>query len=506
MQTFSSTTQKWQHLSAQIFVEGQLRLSQGKRLDIIDPATEEMLGQAAIATPTEIDAAIASANRSQQEWWGLSALERADRLHEVAAKLQSMKVELAELLTREMGKPYKESADEVEWSVTAIRYYAEVARNEAGKVYGPAVAGQLHFTMKEPLGTVVSILPFNYPIVLFAWQAGAALATGNAVIVKPSELTTMTTLLLMEAFTTLPQGLVQCLPGDASVGVRLTESKETHMVAFTGGVAAGQAVATACAPQFKRTLIEASGNDPFLVMPSAPLAIAARGAAFAAFLNCGQVCTSAERFYVHTDIYDEFVALVVQEVQALRMGNGLGKVDMGPMATEKARDKFAAMIDNAIAQGAKVACGGKRPAGLDKGWFYEPTVLVDVTPDMDIVNNEPFGPVAPIVRVQNLDEAIAWANRSELGLGGNIYTMRLDEAMKATNQLQVGMVWVNAPLLDNDAGPFGGRKMTGLGRELGSEGLENFRQTKLVMIDPDAQAHDFWWFPYSDKEAFGGQQ
>ncbi len=489
-------------LSGKIFIAGQLQASQGPTIDVIDPATENCLGQAAIATAAEVDQAIVAANQSQLIWWQLSALERADRLHAVARQLKAMQPALAELLTREMGKPYKESADEVAWAVTAIDYYAEIARHDAGNVYGPAVAGQLHYSTKEPLGTVVSILPFNYPIVLFAWQAGAALAAGNAVIVKPSESTTLTTLLLMTAFTSLPSGLVQCVPGDATVGERLTHSPDTHMVAFTGGVTAGQAVATACAPQFKRTLIEASGNDPFIVMPSAPLPIAARGAAFAAFLNCGQVCTSAERFYVHTDVYDEFVALLVKAAQQLRVGNGLDRVDIGPMATRATRDRFEAMIQRAIAQGATVACGGKRPTDRDQGWFYEPTVLVDVTADMDIVNHEPYGPVAPIVRVASFDEAIMLANRSRYGLGANIYTLRLDEAMQATNALQVGMVWVNAPLLDNDAGPFGGRKMTGLGRELGAEGLDNFRHTKLVMIDPEAKSHDFWWFPYPDAESY----
>lgn len=489
-------------LSSMIFVDGQYQPSQGSSFDIINPATEQVIGQGAIATPTEIQQAIVAANRSQPSWWALSALERAERLHQVANQLRAMQPQLAKLLTREMGKPYKESADEIAWSVTAIDYYAEVARHEAGRVYGPAVAGQLHFSLKEPLGTVVSILPFNYPLVLFAWQAGAALAAGNAVIVKPSELTTLTTLLAMQAFAELPNGLVQCLPGDGTVGAQLTASPDTHMVAFTGGVAAGQAVATACASQFKRTLIEASGNDPFIVMPSAPLDIAARGASFAAFLNCGQVCTSAERFYVHTGIYDQFVELLVKQVKSLRIGNGLERVDIGPMATEQARIRLDSMIQTAISQGATLACGGQRPADLSGGWFYEPTVLTNVTPDMDIVNTEPFGPVAPIVRVESLAEAITLANRSQFGLGATVYTTRLDEAMQATHALQCGMVWVNAPLLDNDAGPFGGRKMSGLGRELGAEGLDNFRHTKLVMIDPEAKPQDFWWFPYSDAEAY----
>jgi acyl-CoA reductase-like NAD-dependent aldehyde dehydrogenase len=490
--------------SGKNFIDGQLQTSQGRRFDVINPATEGGLGQAAIATDTEIEQAIAAATVSQAQWWQLSALTRAEQLHQAAQRLRQLKPLLAETLTREMGKPYKEAADEVDWSVTAIDYYAEVARHEAGRVYGPATPGQLHFSIKEPLGVVVSILPFNYPIVLFAWQAGAALAAGNAVIAKPSELTTLTTLILMQAFTDLPCGLVQCLSGNAEVGSRLAQSSQTHFVAFTGTLKAGQSVARVCAEQFKPSLIEASGNDPFIVMPSAKVAVAARGAAFAAFLNCGQVCTSAERFYVHRDIYDEFVTALVAAAKALRIGNGLTPVDVGPMASQAGRDRFESIVNRAIAQGAHVACGGKRPASQGQGWFYEPTVLTEVTANMDIVNDESFGPVAPIVAVESLDAAITLANRSKFGLGANIYTSDLAESMQAMNQLQCGMVWINAPLLDNDAGPFGGRKMTGWGRELGAEGLEMFRHNKLVMIDPTAEPHDFWWFPYGSAEAYPG--
>jgi acyl-CoA reductase-like NAD-dependent aldehyde dehydrogenase len=492
-------------LSGQIFVEGQFRPSQGSRFDVINPATEAVLGQAANATETEVAQAIAAAKASQKQWWQLSALSRAEKLHEAAQRLRQLKPRLAAALTQEMGKPYKESADEVDWSVTAIDYYAEVARHEAGRVYGPATAGQLHFSIKEPLGVVVSILPFNYPLVLFAWQAGAALAAGNAVIAKPSELTTLTTLLLMQAFSDLPLGLVQCVSGDANVGRQLVDSPDTHFVAFTGTLNAGQSVARACAEQFKPSLIEASGNDPFIVMPSAPIEVAARGAAFAAFLNCGQVCTSAERFYVHREIYDRFVAELVTHAKALRIGNGLEQVDIGPMVSQSGRERFETILNRAIQQGANVVCGGKRPASLGQGWFFEPTVLTEVTANMDIVNDESFGPVAPIVAVDSLDEAITLANRSKFGLGANIYTTQLAESMRAINELECGMVWVNAPLLDNDAGPFGGRKMTGWGRELGAEGLEMFRHNKLVMIDPNASSHDFWWFPYADAEAYPTQ-
>jgi betaine-aldehyde dehydrogenase len=230
--------------------------------------------------------------------------------------------------------------------------------------------------------------------------------------------------------------------------------------------------------------------------------MAARGAAFAAYLNCGQVCTSAERFYVHEAIHDEFVDRLVAEAKKLRIGNGLGQVDMGPMATMRQRDRFESLIANARSQGARVAVGGGRPAELNTGWFVEPTVLTDVEPGADILANESFGPVAPICKVGSFDEAVELANRSEYGLGANLYTLDTDETFRAVREIQSGILWINAPLLDNDALPFGGSKMSGTGRQLGPEGLSQFQNTKFVMIDPKASNQDFWWFPYSEAESY----
>jgi len=295
--------------------------------------------------------------------------------------------------------------------------------------------------------------------------------------------------------------VIQVLAGGGTVGQQLVSHPDTHMVAFTGGIETGRAVAQTCARLYKRSLIETSGNDPFIVMPSAPIETAARAAAFGAYLNCGQVCAAAERFYVHREVYDAFVERLTFHAGKVRIGNGLDKVDMGPMVSERELRRYQRILDTAREQGIKTAIGGGRPAGLDKGWFAEATVLTDVPPDAAIMCEESFGPVAPVCRVESFDQAIALANRSRYGLGASIYTLDLTEAMRAVNELEAGMVWVNAPLLDNDAGPFGGRKHSGMGRQLGSEGLDSFRHTKLAMIDPAANAQDFWWFPYTDDEA-----
>ena len=500
-----SALQSFGRLSAHHRIGGELRRAAGREtLAVIDPATEAKVGEIVDATPAEIASAVTAANDAQRSWRKVNYHRRAELLHEVSRRLMAARPLIAEMLTREMGKPYKESADEVAWSASAVDYYAEVARHEAGRVLGPTVDGQFHFTTKDPLGVVVIILPFNYPLCLLCWQAAAALASGNAVIIKPSEQTTLTTLEFIAAFDALPAGLVQVLAGGGAVGRGLVEHADTHMVAFTGGIETGRLVAEACGRLYKRALIETSGNDPYIVMPSAPIDTAARGAAFGAFLNCGQVCAAAERFYVHERVYDEFVARLVHYARQVRIGNGLERVDMGPLASKRELDRYLRVVAQAKADGAEVLAGGGRPAALKKGWFVDATVLGRVSPTAAIMNNESFGPVAPVCAVKDLDEALALANRSRYGLGATIYTRDLDESMRAVNELEAGMVWVNAPLLDNDAGPFGGRKQSGMGRQLGAEGLDTFRHTKLAMIDSAAKPHDFWWFPYADAEAFPG--
>lgn len=502
-----SAIDAFRKFSGHHLIDGQLVRATGSVVTaVIDPATEDRIGEVIDATPAELATAIAAANAAQRAWNRVNYHRRAELLHEVARFIMAARPLTAEMLTREMGKPYKESADETAWSASAVDYYAEVARHENGRVLGPATDGQFHFTTKEPLGVVVIILPFNYPLCLLCWQAAAAIASGNAVIIKPSEMTTLTTLQFVEAFRNLPAGLVQVVGGSGPVGRHLVEDPDTHMVAFTGGIETGRLVAESCARQYKRTLIETSGNDPYIVMPSAPIETAARGAAFGAFLNCGQVCAAAERFYVHEAVHDAFTERVVHYAKQVRIGNGLDRVDMGPLGSKRELDRYLKVLEGARAEGARVLTGGGRPAGQPKGWFVDATVLGDVPPTAAIMNNESFGPVAPITRVRDLDEALALANRSRYGLGATIYTRDLDESMRAVNELEAGMVWVNAPLLDNDAGPFGGRKQSGMGRQLGAEGLDSFRHTKLAMIDSAARDHDFWWFPYSDAEAFPGRR
>ena len=399
---------KHKNLSKKLYVSGAFVASRGPSFPVINPATEDVIGEVAEAAQDEIAGVIAEASAAQKKWWALAGAERADIMHEVTRATRTMVAPLAESLTREQGKTYKEAVDEIGWCASAMSYYAEISRHEGGRVHGPSAPGQLHLTMKEPLGVVVSIVPFNYPYLLLFWQVAAAVGAGNAVIIKPSEYTSLSTLFLMEAFAALPPGLVQCVTGRGPAGQYLVEHDGVHGVAFTGSLKTSQIVAQACARSFKPALIEASGNDPFIVMPSAPIDISSRGVAFASFLNAGQVCTSAERIYVHEKIHDEFADHLAGHAKALRVGNGLSRVDMGPMVSARERDRYEAILARAIQQGAKVACGGGRPKSLNTGWFTDATVLTGVTADMDIVNDESFGPVAPPLKCRALTKRSNW--------------------------------------------------------------------------------------------------
>lgn len=486
--------------AGQIFADNAWRAAASpERQRRLDPATLEPVGEIALVGRAEVEAAVARANAAQRDWARTDAKSRAALLHKVAQSIQEdSHHEVAELMSREMGKPWGEALGEIANVAPVFRYMAELARDEAGKIAGTTQAGSFQYARYEPYGVSVHILPFNFPVLLMCWTVAASLAAGNAVIVKPAESTTLSTLAFMKHFACLPPGLVSCLPGGGATGQALIESEGTHLVAFTGGVETGRKVNVACAQRFKPCLIEAGGNDAMLVMDSAPLEVAAAGAVCAAFHLSGQVCTSAERFFVHEKVHDAFLDAFAKRTQALRIGKGLGRSEIGPLVSEAARDKIAALVEDAVRQGARVVTGGRVPPGHNTGWFYEPTILADCRPEMALFQGEAFGPLAAVVKVKDLEEALSLANASRYGLGGSIFTTRMDEAQRAVEAFECGMVWVNNPLIDNDALPFGGWKHSGLGRELGRQGLEFFRRPKMVIQDA-VPAIQSWWYPYGEE-------
>jgi acyl-CoA reductase-like NAD-dependent aldehyde dehydrogenase len=480
------------------------RPATSETLTIQDPANLEVVGQVARISAEEAEAVAAEARSAQRAWARLDAKSRAAALHRLADSIEQGDFhDVAVLMVREMGKPYPEATGELANCAAIFRYYAEMARDEAGKVAGTTQAGSFQFARYEPYGVSVHIMPFNFPILLMCWTLAASLAAGNACIVKPAEATSLCTLKFMEHFRVLAPGLVNCLPGGAETAQALIASKNTHAVAFTGGVATGRRVAVACAERMKPCVIEAGGSDPMIISAEAPLDVAIPGAVTAAFHLSGQICTSAERFYVEESVHDAFVEGFAAAARQLRIGPGLEQSEIGPLVSEAARAKVMALVDEAVAAGATAVCGGRIPAGRNIGWFYEPTILTGVTPDMRILREEVFGPVAAICKVASFDEALERANDSDFGLGASVFTSSLAEAMKAAETLESGMVWVNNPLIDNDALPFGGWKLSGMGRELGRQGLDAFRQSKMVIIDAAPAVQD-WWYPYPESWFYQG--
>ncbi len=468
------------------------------RFAITDPATLEHVGRVADCGPEIVDRVVAEANAAQKGWAALDAKSRATALHRVADSIEQTPFDaVAEQMVRDMGKPFPEATGELANVAPVFRYMAEMARDEAGKIAGTTEAGSFQFARYEPYGVTVHIEPYNFPILLMAWSVAASLAAGNAVIVKPAEVTSLTTLRFMAHFASLPPGLVSCVTGGPATGAALVEHSGTHAVTVTGSAATGSCVAEACGRLLKPCTVEAGGNDAFIVMPSAPVDVAAAGAVTAAFHLTGQVCTSAERFYVHDAIYEPFLEAFTKGAQQLRIGTGFDRAELGPLVSEAARDKVARIVADALEKGAELVTGGRVPPGRNTGWFFEPTILTGVTPEMAISREEVFGPVAAVCRVSDLDEAIARTNDSRFGLGASIFTHDLDEAMRASAEIRAGLVWVNNPLIDNDALPFGGWGLSGLGRSLSRLGLDAFRQSRMVVMDPKAVTKE-WWYPYPD--------
>jgi acyl-CoA reductase-like NAD-dependent aldehyde dehydrogenase len=470
-------------------------------MPVENPATEEVVARVPRASAGEVERAVAAARRAQPAWRRLPGTEKARLLHEIARAIRQAGHALAELMTVEGGKPMIENLDEVEWTSACFDYYAEVGRSARGTSIPPGFEHQVNFTVKEPFGVVGVIVPFNYPLLLMSWKVAPALAAGNTVVIKPADQTPMATLALARAFSVLPAGVVSIVTGTGpEAGEALVRSRGTDMIAFTGSTAVGKHIMRLAADTLKKVNLETSGIDPFIVCEDADLEVAARGAAWARYLNSGQVCTSAKRFYVVEAVADEFVRRFADEARRIVVGDPRKpETDMGPVISAAALARVKGAVEKAVAEGAKLVAGGERPAALTRGHFLAPTVLDRVTHGSSSTREEVFGPVAAIVRVADVDEAIRLANDSDYGLGANIYTNNLRHVMTAMEEIKAGTFWVNDPLTDNEAGPFGGMRQSGIGRELGEEGLDAFREPKHVHIDYVMEAKSYW-YPYARRK------
>ena len=467
-------------------------------IEVEDPATQEVIDRVARGTAADVDAAVAAAKGAFPAWRACVANDRATLLHEAASKLRAHGEEIVRLLTREEGKPWEENEEELDWSANTFDYYAELGRHEIGAVLPPGAPSQLNFTRREPYGVVGCIVPWNYPLLLLAWKVAPALAAGNTCVVKPSEMTPLATLYLAEhVFDHLPPGVFNVVTGfGAEVGEPLVLHPDVAVVAFTGSLATGQRIASLAAPMMKKLHLELGGKDAMVIAEDADPETTARALAYAALLNCGQVCTSTERVYVPERRADAFTEALVEHVKSLRLGPGLSKgTDLGPMIGEAYRARFETHVEDARSNGARILTGGRRPDAPARGYFYEPTVVVGVDHGMRIMREETFGPAIPLMRYRSFDEAIALANDSPFALGACLLSNDPQRIKQFFEEVSAGTIWINDPLTDNYAGPFGGMRMSGGCRELGQEGLDEFRATKHVHWDFSTAAKPTW-FPY----------
>ena len=473
----------------------------GDLFEVENPFTEKVITKVPYSKEKDVDNAVKSAKLAWKNWKSCGSLDMRDFLREVAVKSRINNREIAEIIVAESGKPLIECLDEVEWISSIFEYYSEIGRDQKGRVVAPVTSRSISMVIKESYGVVGCIVPWNYPLLLMAWKVAPALASGNTVVIKPSEYTPLSIMRWLQvACDHLPTGIINMVTGDGVTGSYLVEHPDTRVIAFTGSVDTGKKIAMMAAKQLKKTSLELGGNDPIIICDDVDLEIAARGTTWGGLLNAGQVCTSLERVFVMNNIADDFIEAVVEEAKKVRLGDPMnGKTDMGPMSSQEALKKVENKVQRAKAEGARLLIGGSRPKEFENGYFYSPTVFDKIDSNMEMMNIETFGPVIPIQKVKNLTEAINLANDSKYGLGCNIYTNDMEKALTAAEDIKAGSFWINDPLTDNEAAPFGGMKMSGGGRELGIEGLDEFREPKHILIDYKIRDKDYW-FPYNLEE------
>jgi len=473
----------------------QVPARSGQTFEVRNPAnTDEVVGIVARGGPDDVERAVESAQRAlRTSWWPrLEESRRRGRvLQRYAALVEERKQDLARLLTREQGKVLRESLGELDSLINTFDYYA----GYGGKITGTVVFARdgdniLKIeTRKYPIGICAAILPFNFPVSLYAWKLAPALMAGNAVIVKPASTAPLTEVVLTQMLheAGVPAGVANLIAGPSSTaGNTLIRHPAIKKIALTGSTETGKAIYEAAAAGLKHLTLELGGSDPTVVCDDADLELAAETIVKSGrFRNAGQSCTSVKRVYVFERIFEQFSKLVARNTKEMRLGNGLeSNVDMGPLNNPQVREDVERLLADAVKRGALVAAGGGRPSGreYEKGYFLQPTVLLDVPDTSEIWQEECFGPALPIFRFKELDEAIEMANRSIYGLGSSIWTRNLVKANRAIEKLEAGNVWVNSLHYGYDELPFGGVKASGIGREHGPEALEYYFEPKGVVI------------------------
>jgi len=454
--------------------------------DVINPATEEIIGKASKASSVDVDKALESAKKGFEVWKKFSPWKRAEIIRKIADLIRKKNNVLAKWMTLETGKPLTEGLAEVSASADIFEWNAE----ETKRIYGQTVQSRFEDTRiiinYEPVGVVAALSPWNFPLVLTARKISTALAAGCSVICKPDVISPGTVMELVDIVNKcgIPPGVVNLLSGDPpSIASQLISSDIIKKISLTGSTRVGKIILKQAAEKIQRVTMELSGHAPFIVHEDADVEKATDIAMAAKYRNNGQVCISPSRFYIHESKKEKFTKSFVEKTLKLKIGNGMDKnVNLGPITTKKRLEEIEKLVDETKKEGAKILCGGKRPSGFNKGYFYEPTIFDNVKDNFKIMTQEPFGPLTPLMSFKSFDEVIEKANNQVAGLAAYVCTRSIELANKTSESLETGMVAINTPFISSAETPFGGIKQSGYGREGGSMGIKDYLNIKYTHL------------------------
>ncbi len=470
-----------------VYMAGDWTAGEGESLEVKNPASGETIAELATASEAQAHAALEAAAAAKGAWGARAYADRASYLLRIADLVEESADELAEILALEVGKPLEQGKGELEWACGTLRFHAGSARHVVGEIVPSDNPLESIHLNRVPVGVVVAICAWNFPMAMFFRKATPALLAGNAVVLKPSETTPLSALALMKLIerVELPPGVLNVLVGGRELGASLVADPLADMITMTGSVAAGRAIAAEASNRVAKVSLELGGKAPAIVWKDADLDLAVPALVTARHVNSGQVCTCAERIYVHRDVVEAFTARYVDAVAELKVGDPFGAVDMGPVVSAAQRDKVVGMIERAVAAGARrIERQADGEPGPSDGYWVMPTVLTDVDPHSEIIDNEVFGPVTPILAIDSLDEALALANDSSYGLSGYIFSDDYDVVSRVVRELECGEIYVNRTLGEAFQAFHTGHKQSGVGGEDGMNGLLRYTEIRAVYHNP----------------------
>ncbi len=476
-------------LQTSLFYDGQWRQPAREAWFVIDdPATGKRIGRTALAGIDDVDRAVAAAQAARAAWEATHASERAALLHRAADLIESRRAEIARILTAEQGKPLPDSAKEIGFGIQVLRFYAEEGRRIGGSLRPAATHGIKNIVSYHPVGVAAGIVPWNYPVDLYCWKVGPALAAGCPIIIKPPHETPFAIAKVVECFAEagLPAGVLANLPGTGpEVGAALARHPGIAMISATASIRAGQDIARNAAGNLKRLSLELGGHAPFIVLPDADIEAAASAALRRSFSNMGQICISVNRILVHRAVHRRFLDALAAETEAIVLGHGLAAgVAYGPVLNQSVVTRVTRHVADALAKGGRLVAGGRVPVigGLEGGHFFRPTLIDDAPLDSLPMTEETFGPLAAVRAFDTLDDMMSMANALHFGLAAYIYTEDLELGWSIADKLEFGTVGLNVNDTSELQAPFGGWKLSGFGRELGREGLEAYLEPKFLKM------------------------